>query len=578
MKAQETKRRRLEVLCSQLETERASFLPSWRDVGDYVLPRRPRFTVTDVNRGDRRNQKIIDSTGTLAARTLESGMMGGLTSPARPWFKLTVDDPELAETGSVKEWLEIVTTRMANVFLRSNLYPMLSTLYGDLGVFGTAAIFMEEDFENVVHFTDLPIGSYAIGSTGRGKVDILVRSFQMTVRQLVAKFGKKSASGKPEWKNFSNHVRNLWEDGNRETAIEIRHVVMPNEDYDDKKNVTKAMKYTSCYYERGGGHNSSYLGDDDRERYLRESGYNYFPALVPRWKVTGEDTYGTSSPGMDALGDIRQLQVMEKRALQAIEKKINPPVKGPSALKNQSVSLLPGGITYTDSQNGGSVLEPIHEVQFSLKELDDRQLMCRQRISRCFYEDLFLMLQQSDRREITAREIEERHEEKLLALGPVLERLNQDLYDPLIDNTFEFMDRQRLIPPAPEEMQGMKLKVEYVSVLQQAQKLYGIANLERFSAWALQIATVDPSILDKWDLDQHSDVYGDQLSLPSGVIRPDEIVEKLRAQKQQAMQAAQAAELANQGAQAAKNLAQADTSGQNALTDLMAQAEAGEMV
>ena len=129
-------RQRYQAMRTQLDSERSSFMPTWRTLGDYILPRRPRFTVTDVNKGDRRNQNIINSTGTLAARTLQSGMMGGITSPARPWFKLTTADQDLADVSSVKDWLYQVTQRMQTAYIRSNLYNTLPLIYGDLSVLG----------------------------------------------------------------------------------------------------------------------------------------------------------------------------------------------------------------------------------------------------------------------------------------------------------------------------------------------------------------------------------------------------------------------------------------------------------
>ena len=159
-----TRRQRKELVRAQLENERSSFLSHWRELGDFILPRRPRFQVTDVNRGDRRNQKIIDSTATFAARTLRSGMMGGVTSPARPWFRLTTPDPGLAESGAVKSWLDVVSRRMSTVFLRSNLYNVLPILYGDLGTFGTSAIMIEEDFDDVIRCYAFPIGSYSFAN------------------------------------------------------------------------------------------------------------------------------------------------------------------------------------------------------------------------------------------------------------------------------------------------------------------------------------------------------------------------------------------------------------------------------
>lgn len=178
------------------------------------------------------------------------------------------------------------------------------------------------------------------------------------------------------------------------------------------------------------------------------------------------------------------------------------------------------------------------------------------------------MMATSDRREITAREIDERHEEKLLALGPVLEQLNQDLLDPLIDIAFSMMDRQGLIPEIPEELEGSSVKVEYISIMAQAQKAIGLGTIERISGFAGQMAQMDPGVLDKLDADQIIDIYGDMASVPPGVVRSDEDVEEIRAQRQQAQQQAQQQEQMAQAAGMAKDLSGASLEGNNALTAL----------
>lgn len=574
----ETKRQQFEILRAQLENERSSFLPHWRDLGDFILPRRPRFTVTDVNRGDRRNQKIIDSTATLAARTLRSGMMAGVTSPARPWFRLSMPDPHLAEFGPVKEWLHVVSQRMATIFLRSNLYNALPVIYGDIGVFATSAMAIEEDFQEGIRAYAFPVGSYMIANNDRLKVDVFMREFRMTVRQLVQRFGERDPrTGKPIWDNFSTHVRNLWDQGHYEAWIDVVHVIKPNEEYNPDRLNAKFKKYTSCYYERGslGPNQGNYMGGEDK--YLKESGYDYFPILCPRWEVTGEDVYGTECPGMAALGDIKQLQHGERRSAQAIDKMVNPPMVGPPELRTQKASIIAGDITYLSERDGQKGFRPAHEINPRIQELEGKQDQVRNRIQRAFYEDLFLMLANSDRRQITAREIEERHEEKLLALGPVLEQLNQDLLDPLIDVTFDMMQRQGMIPEPPDEIQEMDLKVEYISIMAQAQKLVGLAGIERFAGFAGQIIAASPEAADKVDTDQILDVYGDLTSVPPGVVRSDEQVAEMRAQRAEAQQRQQQAEMLPAAAGTAKTLSETDVSGDNALTRMIQQAQAGQL-
>lgn len=568
----ESRRKKDEILRAALELERASFINHWREIADYVLPRRAQFTVTDTNKGERRNQKIIDATATLASRNARAGFMGHVTSPARPWKRITTSDPVLSELGPVKEWLHTVDTRMTTVFLRSNLYNALPNVYGDILNFATSAMFIEEDFDNVIRCYTFPIGSYMIAANDRLKVDVFFREFRLTVRQLVQKFGRKDAKGNIDWSTFSAHVQNLHERGQLDVWIDVCHVIQPNEEYKPDSLLSKDKRYRSVYYEKGFGSNSTaaYMSTAG-DVYLSEKGYDYFPVLCPRWELTGEDVYGTDCPGMTVLGYIKALQVMQKRKAQAIEKMVNPPMVGPSMLKNQKTSILPGDMNYVDEREGSKGFRPVHEVSMRIAELSADIQDHRDFIRRAYYEDLFLMLATSDRREITAREIDERKEEKLLALGPVLEQLNQDLLDPLVDITFDIMMRQGLIPEPPPELQGVKLKVEYISVMAQAQKLVGVAGVERFSQFVGNILaqTGRPDILDKIDLDQLIDIYADMTSVPPGIVRPDDMVAQMRQARAQMMQAQQQMGMLSQGAKVAKDLAGADTSGENALTAMM---------
>lgn len=575
-----TKRQQLEILRSQLDNERSTFTAHWRDLSDYVQPRRARFYTSDVNKGDRRNQKIIDSTATMALRTLRSGMMSGVTSPARPWFRLTTGEPQLAEVGAVKVWLSQVQHILQTSFLKSNLYNTLPTVYGDLGLFGTAAMSIEEDFNgDVIYTQSFPIGSYMIAKNNVGRVDTFVREFRMTVQQVVQQFGIEPGASEIDWSNISAYVKNLWDIGQTQQWVEIVHVICPNWNYKPNRLESRFKKYLSCYYERGLSANTSqgYLQDGDGEKLLSEKGYDYFPVLCPRWETTGEDVYGTDCPGMLALGDVKQLQLGERRLMEAIEKMIRPPMKAPASMKNQSASILPGDITYMANDQLADSFRPVHEVNFRINEMEMKQEQVRRRIQRAFFEDLFLMLASSDRRQITAREIEERHEEKLLALGPVLEQLNQDLLDPLIDIAFDIHLRQGLLPEAPEELQGMDLKVEYVSIMAQAQKLVGLAGIERFAGFAGQIAQFDPSVLKKVKAQQMIDVYADVVSIDPSIIRTDEEVQAMEAaEADQALRAQQAQEAVAM-ANTAKTLSEVPMEGDSALNRMLDVARAGSL-
>lgn len=562
----QTERQKCESIRLALVAERRSFESHWRELSEYIAPRRTRFLVTDINKGDRRNQKIIDSTATQAARTLMAGMMSGITSPARPWFKLTVDDTNVAELYSVKSWLQDVEKRISSMFSRSNLYRALPVSYLDMGSFGTGAILVEEDFHHVMRFYPLPLGSYSIANDSSLRAGVFTRSFQMSVRQLVEEFGSDPLTGEVFFDNISDQVKQMWEEDRFEQRITVHHLIRPNPKYNPRSPLAINKKFISCYWEEGNAYNAEYKDD----LFLRCGGYDLFPVLVPRWEVTGEDDYGTSCPGMNALGDIKALQAMQKRKSQAIDKIVNPPMTGPTSLMNQKTSILPGDVTFVDTNGGQQGFRPSHEVNLRIGELMQDIQDHQRRISRAFYEDLFLMLAQSDRRQITAREIEERHEEKLLALGPVLEQLNQDLLDPLIDLAFNFMFAQQQIPLPPQEIQGQPIKVEYVSIMAQAQKSLGIASVDRFVMFVGNMAQFDPEILDTIDKDEIAQDYADMLGVNIKYVRPYEEVQAIRQNRAKAAQAQAQAEQMQRSTAAAKQLSETKLNQDSAL-DALAQ-------
>ncbi|MCT8150752.1 phage tail protein, partial [Klebsiella aerogenes] len=244
-----------------LNNDRSSFEPHWRELSDFINPRGSRFLVTDVNRNDRRNTKTVDPTATLANRTLSSGMMSGITSPARPWFKLATPDPDMMDYGPVKLWLEAVQRRMNEVYNKSNLYQSLPLLYSSLGTYSTGAMAVLEDDEDVIRTMMFPIGSYYLANSARGSVDTCYRKFTMTVRQLVMEFGMS---------NVSASVKGLWESGSYETWIEVIHAVYPNIDRDTGKLDSKNKRVKSVYFEVGG----------DNDKLLRESGFDEFPIMA----------------------------------------------------------------------------------------------------------------------------------------------------------------------------------------------------------------------------------------------------------------------------------------------------------
>ena len=545
------KRDKLFTRWGQLKAERATWWAHWQEITTYLLPRNGRYFVKDRDKGWRRHNNIYDNTGTRALRVLGAGMMAGATSPARPWFRLATSDPTLNSYQPVKMWLDDVTKRMQLVFQKSNTYRALHGMYEELGAFGTAASIVLPSYDTVIHHYPLTVGEYCIATDYQGKVCTLYREFEKPVAEIVKEFG---------YDNCSTVVKNMFDRGSLDQWIRLIHAIEPRADRDHTKRDAKHMAWGSYYFEVGG----------NPDKYLSESGFRDFPALVPRWATAGGDIYG-NSPGMEVLGDVKQLQHEQLRKAQAIDYKTKPPLQVPTSMKNRDVETLPGGITFIDGNNSAGI-KTAFEVNLDLNHLLMDIQDVRERVRGGFYADLFLMLANATDTRMTATEVAERHEEKLLMLGPVLERLHNELLDPLIETTFNRMIEANALPPIPKELQGVDLNVEFVSMLAQAQRAIGTNSIDRFVGNLGVVAGIKPEVLDKFDADQWADAYSDMLGVDPNMIIAGEQVAKIRQARNQAMAAKEQAAAMHQQSETARNLGNAPTGdGTNALMDIMNQ-------
>lgn len=518
-----------------LKEERSSWMSHWKDISEVLLPRAGRFLPTENNRGGKAAfRKILDSTGTRALRTLSGGMMSGMTSPARPWFRLTTFNPELDESYEVKVWMSQVTSLMQMVFYKSNTYRALQMAYEELGAFGTSATLIYDDFDRVIHCHPLTIGEFAIATDSRGRVNTVYREFRMTVAMLVQEFGLE---------NVSRTVKDLYDRGQMDEWVEVINAIEPRTERDPRKTDAKNMPYLSVYFEKSG----------DKGKVLRETGFTEFPAMCARWSVTGGDIYGTS-PGMEALGDLCQLQQMQFRKSQAIDYKVHPPVLIPSEMKNMGTQFLPGGvIPYSNAQQAQQI-RSAYMVDLDLNSLLVDIQDVRQRINEAFYRDIFMLMVNSTDKTMTATEVTERHEEKMLLMGPVLERLNAEMLDPLINIVFNKLVQADLLPPLPEDLQGQQLNVEFISILAQAQKAISTNSVDRMFSVLGNLAGMRPDIVDNVDLDFWPQWYADALGVDPRFIVSGKKVAVIREQRAQAEQQAAAMEQLQGATQAAKNM------------------------
>lgn len=527
----------------KLEDERKrGWETHWRDLARHFLPRRARFLDAgdETNNGETRNF-LEDGTGIRALRILANGMQSGLTSPARPWFSLTLQNRELAASAAAKLWLQDTYEKMTALFSQSNFYDQIHVLYSELACFGTGVVLIEADPKIVMRCRTLTVGEYALDVGEDGRVDSLYRRIRMTPRQV--------AQAWPE--TCPEHIRHLAAQDTRQW-LTILHAVEPNADTRHGSLKGNERPWRSVYLVLEGG---------SRE-VLEDSGYYEFPALCPRWVVTGSDIYG-ASPAMDALGDCRQLQKLTEDGRLSLELEVAPPMLVQESGITGALDLSPRAINYSNSlTQGQELVRPLVQTRANLQALAAEKQALREQIQRHFHNDLFLMIAEAGKN-MTATEVAERNGEKLLMLGPVLDRLRSELFQPLIERVYGIMDRAGLVAFPPPELARQPVRVEFSSILAQAQKQAGLAAVDQLVARTGQLAQMagSPAPLDKLDLDAIVDTYADLLGTPPNLVLAADALEarrreRLRQQQQlQAMTALQrGADVAQKGTAALKNI------------------------
>lgn len=529
-----------------LKQEREPYIAQWLEISRHITPSRGRFLEQGKNRNEARERwnRIYDSTAVRAANILAAGLMSGMTDPSSQWFALTTGSPNLDESQAVKVWLDQVQRIMEMAFTRTNTYQALHQGWRDVGTYGIMAMVIIEDPEVGFHCYPLAAGEYCVGVDYRGIPDSLYRRFTMTAGQLVSRYGRSKVS---------RAALRDYDDGRVDKEFKLIHAIEPRLKRDPTKADNRNMPWRSIVIQID--------ADTDSDGILEDTGFHEFPCVVGRWGASATDTYSEEAPGMVALGDTLQLQHEQLQKGNAIDYILNPPLIMPTSARDNETDFEPGGRSYIDAPSQKDVVQSAWQVPMDLNALRQDIAEVQQRINAAFSVDMFLMLSGQQLGKMTATEVAERHEEKLMMLGPVLSRLNNEVLKPLIERTFSILMRQQEFPPPPPELQGAEIQIEYTSMLARSQRAVRANALDQFLTRIGQVAQFKPEVLQKIDAFRMVDEYADYLSVaPSVVVPTEEAQAQLEAQQQAQQQAAQAQQM-QMGADALSKLGKIPSDG-----------------
>ena len=486
----------------RLKTGRQNWETHWQEVADFMQPRKADVTKTR-SKGDKRTERIFDSSPLQAVELLAASLHGMLTNPSTPWFSLRYKDQGLDQDDEAKLWLEGVTETMYTAFNRSNFQQEIFELYHDLITFGTAAMFIEEDQTDLLKFSTRHINEIYITENDKGRIDTVYRKFKITLRAAAQQFGtflSEEAKTKVEKDPFDD--------------IEILHAVYPRIEFDPTKKDKENMEFESVYLEYKNGNE------------LSVGGFVEFPFVVPRYLKASHEIYGRS-PAMTALPDVKMLNEMSKTTIKAAQKQVDPPLLVPDDGFLLPVRTVPGGLNFYRSGTRDRI-EPLNIGANNPLGLNMEEQR-RNSIREVFYVNQ-LMLQQGP--QMTATEVIQRNEEKMRLLGPVLGRLQSELLKPMIDRCFAILLRNNQFAQAPEFLSGQDIEIEYVSPLAKAQKSTELSSITRAIEILGSLSNVAP-VFDYINFDALVKHVADLVGVPQKVLK---LQSQVNAEREQAAQ------------------------------------------
>lgn len=521
-------------LMAKARSARVNFERDWQDIRDLVRPMYGGYNAVNKQHYTYRTAAMYDGTAPDALEGLASGLHSYITSPTERWFELEIEgNAEMMRDPEVLAWLERVSDIIYGYYNieGSNFNPALHEAYLDIGSYGTCVPHQEWSPElNCPVFRTFPILDCFILENNEGRIDTLHRAMGWTLRNIRQQFGDMLP-------------RKLMEKKIEEEVFTVIHSVFPRTDRNAKKFDMKNKKFVSAWV------------CEETQELLLESGYDTFPYHPARWMKLSGEIYGRS-PAKKCLADIKMLNAMEKTILKAGNKMVDPPLVVPDDGFMLPLETSPGSLIYKEP--GAEEIVPL-EIRGAMPWAEDKAQQKREFIQRAFYADWFKM--EKNNVEMTAYEVADRREEKLRQLAPMLGRLVSELHSPMIARTYNLLNDRNLIPQAPGQLAGARLKVGYRSPASVAQTGVKAISMGRFLNDLAPLAQVDPSVLDVVDTDAYARELAIARGTPRTILRSERDIQARRQQRQQEQMMQQIAGAAEPVSKAIKNVADAKAAG-----------------
>jgi hypothetical protein len=520
--------RRMEIAKSL----RANWDTTFQEIGDRILPQAASFNTTRTD-GEKRTELMFDATAALALQKFSAAIESFATPRNQKWQGLTVTDQALKKSQRVKEYMDAVTNILFDVRYspRAAFATQTNEAYLAFGAFGTGGVFIDDDTrQRVIRYKSLNLATTWVLENHHGLIDTVFRSFKRTLRQLQQRW--------PD--TFPEKYRQKLEKS-PDDMIEVVHFVGPREDYEPSRLGKDGMPWRSCYF----------LPTDKHE--LEESGFRQWPFGICRYMTSADEVYGRS-PAWLALSNIKVLNEMKRTHLKVGQKLADPPLLASEDGVLSVFSQAPGAMNFGGlDSNGNQLVKPLitgGRLDITMEMMDKE----REVIGSAFLADVYRALVENP--SMTATQALELISERAVLVAPVLGRLQSEFLGNIIDREIDILNEAGQLPEMPPELieaQG-EYRIEYTSPMSRAMRASdGVAIIRTLEA-VTPLAQIDPSVLDRYKLDEAAAQIGEIYGVPPSIMRSAEDAAAMKEGRAEQAQAQQLLDAAPSVSAAAANL------------------------
>jgi hypothetical protein len=486
----------------QVKGTRLNWESLWDDLAYYTAPLKEYYQSAS---GERKYTHLLDTTAMTSAELLAGALHSMLTNPAGYFFTLTTGNYDMDQKDSVRRYIQQTVRILHDIINNSNFQTEVHEMYLSLVSLGNSCMLTEEDEDTDVRFSTRPLNEFYFTENSKGMVDTLYRCFSLDCAGLVDEFGLD---------NLPKRVQKQYRENSTEKH-EVVHIIYPRK---KTKEAKKEFRFDFV---------SQYILKKDKVN-LDVKGFNEFPYVTPRWSKMPGEVYGRG-PGEKALGPAMALNVMRETVIIGAQKVVDPPLQAPDDGFMVQLNTTPGGISYYRAGSQDRIQPVFNDsrIDFGYQAIEQERLQVRE----AFYTD---QLKLREGPQMTATEVSERVEQALRFMGPMLGRLETEFLGPLVARVFNIADKRDKLPPVPEELNGIPLRVRYSSVMAMQQRMSEINNIRRTMQEAAPFISLDQSLGGLFSGSDAIRYIAKLTNFPQELIKDKEVFEQeVRAQQEQ---------------------------------------------